>query len=338
MSAASNYGELDVYAVKEPSGDLALLVINVNPAASLTEQFNLTGFQPGGPAQVWQYGETQDTAQRQSSSGASALANSSASLGLSGSNFSYTFPAYSMTVLDLTPAPTVVTAAAAAPSPVTGTATALSVLGGYNGGESNLTYTWATTGTPPAAVSFSANGSNAAKNTTATFTKAGSYSFTVTIADPNGISTASSTSVTVAQTFKAVAISPTSSSLSAGGSQQFSASALDQFGDGTCKSTGAYVVVERRRKPGCQRKQPNLYSALCFRDRDRRGGQPLDGWDGRRHVQRTSSMGFAGCRLVDHQRGLEVHGLRQRRCRPGRARHHRRHDSAGSFRRGRAST
>jgi autotransporter-associated beta strand protein len=101
VSAASNYGDLDVYAVKEPSGDLDLLVINVNPAASLTEQFDLTGFQPGGAAQVWQYGEAQDTAQSHSGSGASALSDSSTTLSLSGTNFSYAFPAYSMTVLDL---------------------------------------------------------------------------------------------------------------------------------------------------------------------------------------------------------------------------------------------
>ena len=105
VSATSNYSDLDVYAVMESSGDLDLLVINVNPAASLTEQFDLTGFQPGGPAQVWQYGETQDTAQSQSATGASALANASTSVSLSGSNFSYTFPAYSMTVLDLSPPP-----------------------------------------------------------------------------------------------------------------------------------------------------------------------------------------------------------------------------------------
>ncbi len=110
VSAASNYGDLDVYAVMESSGDLELLVINVNPAASLSEQFDLTGFQPSGAAQVWQYGETQDTAQSHSSSGASALTDASASVSLSGGNFSYVFPAYSMTVLDLSPARIVVRA------------------------------------------------------------------------------------------------------------------------------------------------------------------------------------------------------------------------------------
>ncbi len=103
VSATSNYSDLDVYAVKESSGDLALLVINVNPAAALSEQFDLTGFQFSGAAQVWQYGETQDTAQSLSSTGVSALASTSTSMGLSGSTFSYTFPAYSMTVLQLQP-------------------------------------------------------------------------------------------------------------------------------------------------------------------------------------------------------------------------------------------
>src|SRR5208282_5256091 len=120
VSAASNYSDLDVYAVAESSGHLDLLVINTNPAGSLTENFNLTGFQPGGPVEVWQYGETQDTAQSLTTNGASALANSNGTLSLSGADFSYAFPAYSMTVLDLTQAPTVATPAAAVPSPVTG--------------------------------------------------------------------------------------------------------------------------------------------------------------------------------------------------------------------------
>ena len=87
VSATSNYGDLDVYAVNEANGHLDLMVINTNPAASLTDQFNLTGFQPGTSAQVWQYGETQDTAQSQSSNGASALANSTATLNVSGGSF-----------------------------------------------------------------------------------------------------------------------------------------------------------------------------------------------------------------------------------------------------------
>ena len=65
--------------------------------------------------------------------------------------------------------PTIVTAANA--GTVTSTSAVLSVLGAdATGGESILTYTWSTTGTPPGPVMFSANGTNAAKTTTATFT------------------------------------------------------------------------------------------------------------------------------------------------------------------------
>lgn len=101
VSAVSAYGNLNVYTAMQVNGNLSLLVINTNPAAAITSQFNLTGFQPAGTAVVWQYGKTQDTAQSQSANGAAALANSNANLSLNGSNFSYTFPAYSMTVLEV---------------------------------------------------------------------------------------------------------------------------------------------------------------------------------------------------------------------------------------------
>jgi hypothetical protein len=42
---------------------LAKMVINTNPASSLTDQFSLSGFTPSTSAQVWQYGEAQDDAQ-----------------------------------------------------------------------------------------------------------------------------------------------------------------------------------------------------------------------------------------------------------------------------------
>ncbi len=129
-------------------------------------------------------------------------------------------------------APTVATAAAASPSPVTGTTTNLTVLGADTdgGGEANLTYVWTTTGTPPAAVSFSANGTNAAKNTTATFTAAGTYDFLATITDLGGQSTTSAISVTVNQSFTGIAVSPATISLGSSATQQFTATANDQFG------------------------------------------------------------------------------------------------------------
>ena len=104
------------------------------------------------------------------------------------------------------------------------------MLGADAAGESTLTYTWATTGTPPAAVTFSVNGSNAAKNTTATFSKAGNYSFQVTITDAGGLTATSSVNVTVNQTLTAIASSPRSINLEVGAKQQFTATAEDQFG------------------------------------------------------------------------------------------------------------
>ena len=53
-----------------------------------------------------------------------------------------------VSVTDSNTAPTVVVSAAATANPVTGSTTSLSVLGDDDGGESALTYTWSTTGTP----------------------------------------------------------------------------------------------------------------------------------------------------------------------------------------------
>src|SRR5439155_142887 len=127
-------------------------------------------------------------------------------------------------------APTVATGAAATPSPVLAKTTALSVLGADDGGEAALKYTWATTGVPPAAVVFSANGTNAAKNTGATFSKAGSYTFQVTITDAGNLSVTSSVAVTVAQTLTTITVTPGSPTIGTGGTQQFAASSIEQAG------------------------------------------------------------------------------------------------------------
>ena len=135
----------------------------------------------------------------------------------------------SVTVTQVNAAPTIATAAAASPSPVTGTTAALSVLGADDGGEANLTYTWAATGTPPAAVSFSANGTNAAKATTASFTKAGSYTFQVTVKDQPALTATSSVAVTVNATLTSIVVAPSSASVNTSATQQLTASARDQF-------------------------------------------------------------------------------------------------------------
>jgi IPT/TIG domain len=126
--------------------------------------------------------------------------------------------------------PTVQTPASATPNPVTGTTTALNVLGADPGGEASLTYSWVEV-SGPTSVSFSANGTNAAQNTTATFTKAGTYNFQVTITDPADLSVTSSVSVTVNQTLTSIAVTPATASVADGLSQAFSATGYDQFGN-----------------------------------------------------------------------------------------------------------
>src|SRR5262249_19101457 len=133
----------------------------------------------------------------------------------------------------LSQGPTVVTPASASPNPVSGTTTALSVLGADPADpESALSYTWAATAVPPgaAAPSFSVNGTNAAKDTTARFAAAGNYTFGVTITDPAGLTATSTVNVTVNQTLTSIAVVPPAATVIAGGTQQFAAVARDQFG------------------------------------------------------------------------------------------------------------
>jgi autotransporter-associated beta strand protein len=143
-------------------------------------------------------------------------------------NSHLTTPADALKLISFVP-PTVATPASAALNPVTGTTAVLSVLGADITGESSLTYTWATTGTPPAAVTFSENDSNTAKNTVATFTRAGSYSIIATITDAGGSTVTSSVNVTVDQSLTSLIVTPGSAVVAGGTSQQFSVGGLDQF-------------------------------------------------------------------------------------------------------------
>jgi len=132
----------------------------------------------------------------------------------------------------ISPPPTVATPAACSPNPVTATTATLSVLGAHNSGEPTLTYTWAVTAKPAGASNptFSPNGTNAAKSTTCTFTKAGEYTFQVTITDANTLTVVSTVNVMVAQTYTSVSVVPASVSIGRSAPFQFVANALDQFG------------------------------------------------------------------------------------------------------------
>ena len=128
-------------------------------------------------------------------------------------------------------APSVVMGATA--SSQTSTSVMLSALGSdVTAGEASLTYTWATVGSPPSTPVFSANGTNAAKNTAATFTKAGTYTLQVTIANPaTGVATTSSVNVTVSQVATSLVATPASNTVAAGATTQFTAAVADQFGN-----------------------------------------------------------------------------------------------------------
>ena len=128
---------------------------------------------------------------------------------------------------------TVPAQASAVPATVTGTTAVLSVLGADPNGEPSLTYTWQATVVPGGASppQFSGNGTNAAKDTTVTFSSAGTYTFVVTINDPQGGSRTSSVTVPVDAELDAVTVSPGTATVAVNGALLFTAVALDQFGN-----------------------------------------------------------------------------------------------------------
>ena len=139
--------------------------------------------------------------------------------------------------------PSVANAAGATSNPVTGLTTSLRVLGSDPAGESTLTYTWTVVSEPAGATAptYSANGTNAAKNTTATFHRAGNYTFQVTIRDASGLTATSSVSVTVNQTFTSIRVSPATSTILVSSSQQFTAATLDQFGQAMATQPSSFT-------------------------------------------------------------------------------------------------
>lgn len=126
--------------------------------------------------------------------------------------------------------PTVATAAAASANPVTGTTTNLSVLGADSGGEANLTYTWTVNQAVHPPVTFTVNGTNAAKNTSASFSQPGDYPFRVTIQNGAQLTCTSDVVVHVVRTLTAIIVSPARPSVPAYAELLFRGTAKDQFG------------------------------------------------------------------------------------------------------------
>ncbi len=112
---------------------------------------------------------------------------------------------------------------------IRGTSADLSVLATDDGGEAELTYTWAVTSGPASPTFFSMNGTNAAKETTLTFESTGDYRITVAVRDKEGLTMTSSTNVRVVQTASGLLNSPAAVTLAVGSTQSFTATLLDQF-------------------------------------------------------------------------------------------------------------
>ena len=118
----------------------------------------------------------------------------------------------------------------ASPSPVNGTSTTLSV-SAYDPDNKPqaLTYTWSVAS--GGSVTFSAsNGTTTGDVCMATFQAAGSYTLQVAVSDGKD-SVAATVDVTVNQTLSTIAIAPDPVTMPTGGTQQFSATAKDQFGN-----------------------------------------------------------------------------------------------------------
>ena len=91
-----------------------------------------------------------------------------------------------------------------------------------------VTYTWSVAG--PSGVIFSNNGDNASNSTVAILSQAGTYNFTVTMTSADGALTSSTASYVVNQQVTHVYVAGAQSLININQSQQFSAIAVDQFG------------------------------------------------------------------------------------------------------------
>ncbi|MEI7781507.1 MAG: immunoglobulin domain-containing protein, partial [Planctomycetota bacterium] len=112
---------------------------------------------------------------------------------------------------------------------VTGNSVELQALASDPSGEDKLTYTWFLEGHPAQPVSFSQNGDNTAKHSSARFAAAGDYVIAVTARAPDGRKAYGSVKVGVLQTPKSLRIRPENPVLESGVRQTFFATVEDQF-------------------------------------------------------------------------------------------------------------
>ncbi|MBA3697762.1 MAG: hypothetical protein H0W78_02695 [Planctomycetes bacterium] len=133
----------------------------------------------------------------------------------------------SITVIDQAP---ILTQGPTATVDASATGLILSAVAADDGGEAALTYQWSVEGTAPGTVQFAANGSNAAKSTTATLSAVGTYVLRLTATDAANQAVSATTSITVAQRLTTLAIAPDTVSLTTGAEFDVTLTSRDQFG------------------------------------------------------------------------------------------------------------
>ena len=147
------------------------------------------------------------------------------------------------------------------------------------------------------------NGNNAASSTWVSFSAAGNYTLTVKIADRQGLFVHSSVSVAVSQTLTQMVLSPPIAFLADGGSQQFAAVGLDQFGN---------VLASHRRSPGRRPARSDadwlIHSAEHVRQRHGHCAAVRSRRVPRLPVSRTNFLGMSNAALAGGSRKASSSG------------------------------
>jgi hypothetical protein len=113
LSAGDDYELLSTYAVRRTNGCLTLLVVNKSSYATLSADFNISGYTPSTNATTYSYGMPQDTAAR---TGVGSMDVAQSSFSGAASTFTDSFAPYSATVMVFNPSAPALVVPASQPS------------------------------------------------------------------------------------------------------------------------------------------------------------------------------------------------------------------------------
>ena len=150
----------------------------------------------------------------------------------SGTNLTVSLVGLPITVnsIGVANSPPLISAATATPASVTTTQVTLSVTASDDGGEPALRYDWSAPTVPlGGGVTFSANGTNAAKSSIATFTRSGTYLLRVQATDGGALTDAQDVTVTVTPTATSMVMTPAIAAMTSVDTQTFTVQVRDQF-------------------------------------------------------------------------------------------------------------